>query len=200
MQEEEKKEDPPLTDDRSHQNAQLNTSSTNESIVPAETSTDTQEPQTINYKTDTQNMEVHHHSHTHGKKGWKSYFWEFLMLFLAVFCGFLAEYQLEHVIEHQREKEYINSFIEDLKQDTAKLNQIVKDFNEKVQFVDLRRNLLPFILRVHDQAPVKSIYYCKFAFGERRNLFLQFRWKDNTTFVIDPAFKFSDQVCNRKHC
>jgi hypothetical protein len=24
------------------------------------------------------NMEVHHHSHTNGKKNWKTYFWEFL--------------------------------------------------------------------------------------------------------------------------
>jgi hypothetical protein len=31
-------------------------------------------------------MEVHAHSHSHGKKNWKAYFWEFLMLFLAVFC------------------------------------------------------------------------------------------------------------------
>ncbi len=67
-----------------------------------------------------QDMEVHHHTHaSHGKKNWKSYFWEFLMLFLAVFCGFLAEYQLEHVIEHQREKQFIQTFIEDLKTDTA---------------------------------------------------------------------------------
>lgn len=36
-------------------------------------------------------MEVHHHAHHEGKKSWKSYFWEFLMLFLAVFSGFLAE-------------------------------------------------------------------------------------------------------------
>ena len=42
-----------------------------------------------------ENMEVHHHAHHEGRKSWKSYFWEFLMLFLAVFCGFLAEYQLE---------------------------------------------------------------------------------------------------------
>ncbi len=81
-------------------------------------------------------MEVHHHSHAHGKKNWKTYLFEFFMLFLAVFCGFLAEYQLEHVIEHQREKEYIKSFIEDVKQDTAQLNQIVKDFNEKIRFKD----------------------------------------------------------------
>lgn len=62
-----------------------------------------------------ENMEVHHHSHAHGKKNWKFYFWEFLMLFLAVFCGFLAEYQLEHVVEHQREKQYIESLLADLK-------------------------------------------------------------------------------------
>ncbi len=48
-------------------------------------------------------MEVHHHTHAaHGKKTWKNYFWEFLMLFLAVFCGFLAEYQLENKIEYDR--------------------------------------------------------------------------------------------------
>ena len=52
----------------------------------------------LNQKQETKNMEVHHHSHSeHGKRNWKSYIWEFVMLFLAVFCGFLAEYQLELV-------------------------------------------------------------------------------------------------------
>jgi hypothetical protein len=67
-------------------------------------------------------MEVHHHSHTQRKK-WTHYFWEFLMLFLAVFCGFLAEYRLEHKIEGDREKKYIQTFIEDLKVDTAAINR-----------------------------------------------------------------------------
>ena len=66
-------------------------------------------------------MEVHAHTHTPRKK-WTHYFWEFLMLFLAVFCGFLAEYQLEHMIERDREKKYIQTFIEDLKVDTAAIN------------------------------------------------------------------------------
>jgi len=44
------------------------------------------------------------------------------MLFLAVFCGFLAEYKLEHVIERQREEKYAISLLEDLKKDTADLN------------------------------------------------------------------------------
>lgn len=65
-------------------------------------------------------MEVHHHTHeSHGKKTWKNYFWEFLMLFLAVFCGFLAEYQLEHKIERDRAKELAKSFYQELKNDSA---------------------------------------------------------------------------------
>src|SRR5688572_2131795 len=71
-------------------------------------------------------MEVHHHPHTpdshRERKKWTHYFWEFLMLFLAVFCGFLAEYQLEHKIEKDRERQYMQSFIYDLQNDTLNLN------------------------------------------------------------------------------
>ena len=59
--------------------------------------------------------------HNEGKKNWKSYFWEFLMLFLAVFCGFLAEYQLEHIIEREREKELAVSFYNELKGDSLSM-------------------------------------------------------------------------------
>ena len=76
-------------------------------------------------------MEVHHHSNTSRKK-WTHYFWEFLMLFLAVFCGFFAEYQLEHKIEKERAKQYIYSFYEDLKADTAKLDFILNYDGEKI--------------------------------------------------------------------
>lgn len=72
-------------------------------------------------------MEVHHHGHHSGKKTWKSYSWEFIMLFFAVFCGFLAEWQLEHVIENQREKEYIHSMIADLQEDDTQTNSILKN-------------------------------------------------------------------------
>ena len=82
-------------------------------------------------------MEVHHHTHAaHGKKNWKSYFWEFLMLFLAVFCGFLAEYQLEHVIENQREKKYMQSFIYDLQNDTANLREGFPRKDQRVVAID----------------------------------------------------------------
>lgn len=59
--------------------------SSSEEIVP------TKNTESIHQNSEIENMEVHHHAHHEGKKNWKSYFWEFLMLFLAVFCGFLAE-------------------------------------------------------------------------------------------------------------
>ena len=80
-------------------------------------------------------MEVHHHSQTSRKK-WTHYLWEFLMLFLAVFCGFLAEYQLEHVIEHQREQKYVESLIQDLKTDTAHLENYINLRKEKRNMMD----------------------------------------------------------------
>lgn len=86
--------------------------------VPFENSPETET--NIEPTQESENMEVHHHAHhDHGKKTWKSYFWEFFMLFLAVFCGFLAELQLEHYIEHQREKKYVFRIYNDLKKDTA---------------------------------------------------------------------------------
>ncbi len=90
-----------------------------------------------------QDMEVHHHSHAaHGKKNWKNYFWEFLMLFLAVFCGFLAEYQLEHVIEHQREKQYIESLVADLKSDQEVLSKHILHVQTGLVMMDSLINIL----------------------------------------------------------
>ena len=77
-------------------------------------------------------MEVHAHTHTARKK-WTHYFWEFLMLFLAVFCGFLAEYQLEHKIEKERGRQYIISFYEDLKTDTARFNGIIANYERQIE-------------------------------------------------------------------
>ena len=76
-------------------------------------------------------MEVHAHTHTPRKK-WTHYFWEFLMLFLAVFCGFLAEYQLEHKIERDRGMQYIRSFYNDLKTDTAEFAKLIVTYENKM--------------------------------------------------------------------
>lgn len=68
-----------------------------------------------------ENMEVHHHSHTARKK-LSHYFFEFFMLFLAVVCGMLAEYYLENRIERHREHEFVESMVQDLKEDTVKIS------------------------------------------------------------------------------
>ena len=73
-------------------------------------------------------MEVHHHTRTEKKK-WHHYLWEFLMLFLAVFCGFLADNRREHFVELNREKQFIRSICEDLRDDTTRLNDLIRARN-----------------------------------------------------------------------
>ena len=98
---------------------------------PSDDTTPTKDTETITQNQETENMEVHHHAHHEGKKNWKSYIWEFLMLFLAVFCGFLAEYQLEHKIEKDRAAELAKSFYEELKVDSAAVKSTIRFSDRK---------------------------------------------------------------------
>ena len=81
-------------------------------------------------------MEVHHHGHHEGKKTWKSYIWEFLMLFFAVFCGFLAEWRLEVMIENHREEEYIHSIVEDISADVKQTENLQIDLKNRITVLD----------------------------------------------------------------
>lgn len=103
---------------------------------PAKDIPPTNTPEIIAPKQETENMEVHHHAHHEGKKSWKTYFWEFLMLFLAVFCSFLAEYKLEHVIEDQREVKNIRLLVRDLESDTSNLQEYINVRLEKKIMLD----------------------------------------------------------------
>jgi hypothetical protein len=117
-------------------------------------------------------MEVHAHTHSARKK-WTHYFWEFLMLFLAVFCGFLAEYQLEHKIERDREKKFIQTFIEDLKTDTAAIRQNIHFRQNKMKLMD------SFMLLLNNQqikGHEKELYY----FGRTFVRSLRFQSNDRT--------------------
>ena len=104
-----------------------------------------------------EDMEVHHHSHAHGKKSWKTYIWEFLMLFFAVFCGFLAEYQLEHTIEHQREKQYIQFLVSDLKSDQQVLTQHILHVKTGISMMDSVINILNTPLLIENNT--RHLYY-----------------------------------------
>jgi len=111
---------------------------------------------------ETENMEVHHHAHHEGKKSWKSYVWEFIMLFLAVFCGFLAEWQLEHTIEHSREKEFVVSMIKELESDNEKINGV---FNDTLQINKLD-SLVIALTNVDNNADnIKKAYMLKNNIG-----------------------------------
>ena len=81
-------------------------------------------------------MEVHQHGHHEGKKTWKSYIWEFLMLFFAVFCGFLAEWRLEVMIENHREEEYIHSIVEDISADVKQTENLQIDLRNRITLID----------------------------------------------------------------
>ena len=111
-------------------------------------------------------MEVHHHTTTPRKK-WTHYFWEFLMLFLAVFCGFLAEYQLEHKIEKNREKQFINSLVNDIKADTARLNTILINRTAR----EARLDSLALLLNSSSpQNYTTEIYFCAVTAARTNNI------------------------------
>ncbi len=137
MHEEENKKPSPAADD-AQQQEQWNTPLTDEPIaLAAETIPESEQPSTSNLQPLNPDMEVHHHTHaSHGKKNWKSYFWEFIMLFLAVFCGFLAEYQLEHTIEHNREKQFMVSLLRDLELDSIQFNNVQQSHAERLSRTD----------------------------------------------------------------
>jgi hypothetical protein len=84
-------------------------------------------------------MEVHAHTHAHGKKTWRSYFWEFLMLFLAVFSGFLAENLREKIVENNREKEFAETLKEDLENDITDLNKGILNWQGFIDHIDTVR-------------------------------------------------------------
>ena len=103
-------------------------------------------------------MEVHHHPHLpHGKKRFKEYLLEFIMIFLAVTLGFFAESLREHLSDNNREKEYIHALITDLKQDTAKIRSVTKLLFKNIRGQD---SLISFLQRYEDNDSLnRSCYY-----------------------------------------
>ena len=86
-------------------------------------------------------MEVHHHPKP-GKKKFKEYFFEFIMIFLAVTVGFFAETFRENITEHKRAKEFAESMIKDLQEDTIQLKSYRVYFNNAANNIDTLQQLL----------------------------------------------------------
>ena len=100
-------------------------------------------------------MEVHHHPEV-GKKNFKEYLLEGLMIFLAVTMGFFAEGLRENINTREKEKNYITSFINNLEQDTADLNDKIKDNQRKMVYLDSALSLSSRDLK--EQADRQSLY------------------------------------------
>ena len=124
-------------------------------------------------------MEVHAHTHTPRKK-WTHYFWEFLMLFLAVSAGFLVENQREHYVENKREKVLIKSFVEDLKQDTAKIVSNIQLRASKITILD---SLIILLNSPNPNQDGPSVYY----FGRRVTRSTLFQSNDRTIKQLENA-------------
>jgi hypothetical protein len=76
-------------------------------------------------------MEVHHHPHVE-KKNFKEYFLEFIMIFLAVTLGFFAESLREHINNNEKREQYVQSLVEDLESDTARMGDIIQFDEAKI--------------------------------------------------------------------
>jgi hypothetical protein len=129
-------------------------------------------------------MEVHHHTHVaHGRKTWKDYFWEFLMLFLAVFAGFLAENQREHFIENRREKQYMLSMINDLRSDTSMLSGMYNTFTRVINHID---SLTPLLQPATMDENPKEVYQHQVMI----NLFHRWIYSDRTISQLKNSGNF----------
>lgn len=119
-------------------------------------------PELINPSLETENMEILHHAQHNGKKNWKSYFWEFLMLFLAVTLGFFFENQREHYIENLRAKEFSNSLIQDLENDIIAIQRQTKTASIFIGLADSLINLSP--TQLEGRAAAQFSFYTRFMY------------------------------------
>lgn len=102
------------------------------------------------------NMEVQHHPNVE-KKGIKEYILEGLMIFLAVTMGFFAESIREYISEKKIEKEYIHSFIADLKTDTTSFNEVIPEEDAHVNGIDTLLNTL--VHPPYNDSSIRLMYY-----------------------------------------
>ena len=118
-------------------------------------------------------MEVHHpHSHQ-GPKKFKEHFLEFFMLFLAVTLGFFAENQREHYVERHRELQYMESMVEDLKNDTIEFNKQLRNASNIKRKLDTALNI--FDNGVWNDSILKKLYIVNLGYLGRRDVYLSER-------------------------
>jgi hypothetical protein len=112
----------------------------------------------INKNEDNKTMEVPHthaHHNFEGKKI-KEYFYEFFMLFLAVTAGFFVENWREYITERHREKQFIESLVRDLANDTTSLADGITSIRNQLRGTD---TLLRVMENPKEEKIIEKIYY-----------------------------------------
>lgn len=107
-------------------------------------------------------MEIHHPHHGHHPRKIKDYLFEFLMLFLAISGGFFMENTRESYIDHKIEKEYISSMINDLKEDTTSIIEVLHTLKNQTEGID---SLLEFIEKSGKVFEAKPFYHFAFTYA-----------------------------------
>lgn len=102
-------------------------------------------------------MEVHHKHHV--PKNIKEYLTEFLMLFAAVTLGFFVENLREHYVEEERGFVYAQRLLEDLKEDSIRLDNVYNSADEKVKLIT---SLMPF---AEDEKKIMQLVDSFYYFG-----------------------------------
>jgi hypothetical protein len=98
-------------------------------------------------------MEIKHSQKQPINKEIKDYVFQFLMVFLAITGGFFMENLRENYIEQHREREYIESMVKDVKQDTLSLQKIITNCEQQIIGIDSLKLVL--------KSPVEEIDYRK---------------------------------------
>jgi hypothetical protein len=100
-------------------------------------------------------MDVQHHPQLdHKPKPWKEYMIEGLMIFIAVMMGFFAENIRETITNSQHVKQLTTRLVQDLKADTAQLNN---NYKYQTQIVKDNDTLFALLQKPLAQADTKKI-------------------------------------------
>lgn len=102
-------------------------------------------------------MEIHHKHHV--PKNIKEYLTEFLMLFAAVTLGFFVENLREHYVEQERGFVYAQRLLEDLKEDSIRLDNVYNSADEKVKLIT---SVMPF---AEDEKKIMQLVDSFYYFG-----------------------------------
>jgi hypothetical protein len=88
-------------------------------------------------------MEIHHRvKHPKKARKYREYLFEFLVIFVAITGSYFAENLREHFVDRHKEKTYMESLLQDLKNDSANLAQVIELNKIQVKGLDSLLNLI----------------------------------------------------------